>query len=118
MADEPTLRKEEKDERMENTKMTITVEVERIFDPNRKRNNLMMVMEAASIAGEGEDDPIAEVMHGIPCHTIIRDKETKEDWVLNYLSLFKAYDEARKNLKTFESMEEARSEISPCSSVD
>lgn len=94
---EPTLRKEEKDERLENKKMTITVELERIFDPNRSKNNLMMVLDAASISGEDEE-PIADVLHGIPCHTVIRDKKTKEDWVLNYLELFKAYEKERGKL--------------------
>lgn len=96
---EPVLRKEAKEESLENTKITITVELERIFDPNRTKNNLMMTMDAASIQGEGDDEPVAEVLHGIPCHTVIRDKEKKEDWVLNYLSLYNAYDKARKNLE-------------------
>ena len=95
----PTIRKEAKDEHLENTKITITVELERIFDPNRSKNNLMLTLDAASISGEGDEEPIAEVKHGIPCHTIIRDLEKKEEWVLNYLSLFKAYEKERENLK-------------------
>ena len=94
----PTIRKEEKEEKLPNTKMTITVDLERIFDPNRSQNNLMMVLDAACI-NDDEGKPVADVLHGIPCHTVIRDKSTKEDWVLNYLELFKAYEEERQKLE-------------------
>jgi hypothetical protein len=97
----------EKDTPLENIRMTITVEVERIFDPNRRKNNLMMTMGAAKFTDPNEKS-VGEVLHGVPAHSVIRDRETKEDWVLNYGDLFTAYLKARGDLNMFDSMEEAR----------
>jgi hypothetical protein len=84
-------------EPLKNKKMTIEVELERIFDPNRSENNLMMTMAACSF-DDGEND-VGEVLHGIPAHCVIRDKVTGEDWVLNYGNLFEQYMNARKNFQ-------------------
>lgn len=86
---------EGKDEPLKNDKMRLVVEVERIFDPERKMNNLMMTMGACSF-DDGENE-VGEVLHGVPAHSVIRDKETGEDWVLNYGVLFHAYKDARSN---------------------
>lgn len=87
---------EGKDEPLENSKMTFLVEVERIFDPKRKKNNLMMTMGACEFT-DNKEVKVGEVLHGIPAHSVIRDKETGEDWVLNYGVLFQAYKDARFN---------------------
>lgn len=95
MEKEPKVRVERKDEDpLENSRMTITLELERIFDPNRSKNNLMMTMEACSFSDDKEKI-VGEILHGIPAHTVIRDKETGEDWVLNYGELFNTYKKAR-----------------------
>jgi len=93
--EEVELRPEQKDEQLKNDRMTITIELERIYDPQRSRNNLMMTMQSVSL-GDDEGNMVGEVLHGIPAHTVIRDKETKEDWVLNYGALFEVYKKARK----------------------
>ena len=86
---------DEKEEKLVNSKMFITIELERTFDPNRTKNNLMMTMPAAQFADPETDEMVGEVLHGIPAHSVIRDKVTKEDWVLNYAALFTAYMKAR-----------------------
>lgn len=95
---EVELRPEQKDEPLKNDRMTITIELERIYDPKRTKNNLMMTMESVSL-GDDEGNRVGEVLHGIPAHTVIRDAETKEDWVLNYGTLFTAYKKSRDNFK-------------------
>jgi hypothetical protein len=95
---EVELRPEQKDEPLKNDRMTITIELERIYDPQRTKNNLMMTMESVSL-GDDDGKLVGEVLHGIPAHTVIRDAETKEDWVLNYGVLFTAYHNARKEFK-------------------
>jgi hypothetical protein len=98
--DEPKVKVETKEEaKLVNDKITITIQLERIFDPNRKKNNLMMTMESATFADPKTDDVVGEVLHGVPSHSVIRDKETGEDWVLNYGDLFTAYKKAREDLK-------------------
>jgi len=97
MEKEPKVRVERKDEDpLDNSRMTITLELERIFDPNRSKNNLMMTMEACSFSDD-EDKLVGEILHGIPAHTVIRDKETGEDWVLNFGELFSTYKKARED---------------------
>ncbi len=91
------------DEPLDNKKMKIVVEVERIFDPKRKKNNLMMTMAAVTM--ENDEGVSGEVLHGIPAHTVIRDMKTKEDWVLNYGVLFNSYMEAREKLEADENLE-------------
>lgn len=91
----PTVKMELKEDApLENAKMTITIELERIFDPERSKNNLMMTMAAVTLADD-KDQIVAEVLHGVPAHSVVRDKETGEDWVLNYGDLFTAYSKAR-----------------------
>lgn len=90
------VRPEQKDEKLSNDRMTITVDLERMFDPKRKKNNLMMTMDAI-IMSDQDDKEVGMVLHGIPCHSVIRDKETGEDWILNYGELFNAYVNARAN---------------------
>lgn len=86
-----------KDEPLENKMMEVTVDLERIFDPNRSKNNLMMTMSACSF-DDGEKE-VGEILHGIPAHCVIRDRVTGEDWVLNYGILFEQYMNARKKLQ-------------------
>jgi len=95
--DKIKIRKEGKDEKMENQKMKIVVELERIYDPKRQENNLMMTMGACTFHDD-DDKFVGEVLHGIPAHSVIRDKETGEDWVLNYGILFEEYKSVRKRL--------------------
>lgn len=96
MSDKPKVKVETKEEaKLVNDKITITIQLERIFDPNRKKNNLMMTMESATFADPETDAVVGEVLHGVPAHSVIRDKETGEDWVLNYGDLFTAYKKAR-----------------------
>ena len=95
---EVELRPEQKDEPLKNDRMTITIELERTYDPNRSKNNLMMTLESVSL-GDDEGNLVGEVLHGVPAHTVIRDAKTKEDWVLNYGVLFDAYHLARKEFK-------------------
>lgn len=100
--DEPkvTIEDREKDEPLENTRMKITLEVERIFDPNRSKNNLMMTMAAgATFTDPDTEEEVGEIVHCIPTHTVIRDNVTKEDWLVNYGDLFGAYIEAREELE-------------------
>lgn len=100
MEDEPKVKVEKKEEaKLVNSKMRVTVDLERIFDPNRKKNNLMMTMESATFADPKTDAVVGEVLHGIPAHSVIRDKETGEDWVLNYGDLFTVYKKAREELE-------------------
>jgi len=95
---EVELRPEQKDEPLKNDRMTITIELERIYDPKRSQNNLMMTMDSVSL-GDDDGNLVGKVLHGVPAHTVIRDAETKEDWVLNYGTLFDAYHKARKEFK-------------------
>jgi hypothetical protein len=100
-------------EPLKNKKMTIEVELERIFDPNRSENNLMMTMAACSF-DDGENE-VGEVLHGIPANCVIRDKVTGEDWVLNYGNLFEQYMNARKEFQEEDSkIEEENPKISKC----
>jgi len=91
---------EGKDEPLENQKMKIVIELERIYDPNRSKNNLMMTMEACSFSDDsGEVSKlVGEILHGIPSNTVIRDKETGEDWVLSFQQLFEEYKKVRGRL--------------------
>lgn len=98
MGDEKVkITKEGKSEKLVNKKIKIVVEIERIFDPNRSMNNLMMTMGACEFHDD-DDKFVGEVLHGIPAHSVIRDKETGEDWVLNYGNLFEEYKSCRKRL--------------------
>ena len=99
MSDEPKLTIEDNEKKpLENSKMTITIEIERFFDPKRKKNNLMMTMGAADFTDENDKD-VGSVLHGVPAHTIIRDKETGEDWLVNHGVLFTAYMKAREEFE-------------------
>ena len=98
-----------KDEPLENKMMEVTVDLERIFDPNRSKNNLMMTMGACSF-DDGEKE-VGEILHGVPAHCVIRDKVTGEDWVLNYGILFEQYMNARKKLQEATAGEENGEEI-------
>jgi hypothetical protein len=86
---------DKEEEKLVNSKMKIVIELERTFDPKRTRNDLMMTMGAAEFADPVTDEKVGEVLHGVPAHSVIRDKTTKEDWVLNYADLFTAYIRAR-----------------------
>jgi hypothetical protein len=86
-------------EPLKNSKMKIVIELERTFDPNRKRNDLMMTMGAAGFTDPETDEEVGEVLHGVPAHSVIRDKRTKEDWLLNYADLFTAYMRARQEFE-------------------
>ena len=101
----PQVRVEKIDEDpLDNAKIRLVVEVERIFDPNRSKNNLMMTMGACDFTDENEKR-VGEILHGIPAHSVIRDKETGEDWVLNYGVLFHAYKEAREKFEADQNLE-------------
>lgn len=91
------------DKPLDNKKIKIVVEVERIFDPNRQQNNLMMTMAAVTMSDDSGMK--GEVLHGIPAHSVIRDSETGEDWVLNYGDLFTAYKKARENMMADDNQE-------------
>ena len=98
MADDGELKVvDRKEEPLENSKMTIVIELERTFDPNRKRNDLMMTMGAAEFTDPETDEKVGAVLHGVPAHSVIRDNVTKEDWILNYATLFTAYIKAREH---------------------
>jgi len=88
-----------KQEPLKNSKMKIVIELERIFDPNRKRNDLMMTMGAAGFTDPDTNEEVGEVLHGVPAHSVIRDKRTKEDWVLRYDVLFTEYIRAREEFE-------------------
>ena len=106
--DEPkvTIEDREKDEPLKNDRMKITLEVERIFDPNRSKNNLMMTVAGATFTDPNTEEEVGEILHGVPTHTLIRDKETKEDWLVNWGELFGAYKDAREELEEDEAPEE------------
>lgn len=98
--EEPKVKVEKKEEaKLVNSKMSITLELERIFDPNRSKNNLMMTMEACTFTEPDTEKTVGEVLHGIPAHVVIRDKETGEDWVLNYGELFEIYKKKREGFE-------------------
>ena len=101
------VRPEQKDEQLDNSKMTITIDLERIFDPKRTKNNLMMTMECCNFTDDDDKD-MGSILHGVPAHTVIRDKETKEDWVLNYGELFRLYKKAREHFGVAEKIRGAK----------
>ena len=106
MSDEPKLTIEDKEEaeQLDNATIKVTLTLERIFDPNRPKNNIMMTQEAARFKEKdsGKDEIIGEISHGIPVHTVISDKLTGEEWVLNFADLFTEYTKARKEMDVIE----------------
>ena len=105
--DEPKLQVEDKDEvDIVNSKMTVVIELERTFDPNRNKNFLSMTMGAATFTDPATEQKVGEILHGVPADLYIRDAETKEDWVLRFAPLFEAYKRAREEFTEEDEPEE------------
>ena len=84
---------------MKNKKMTIEIELERTFDPKRRKNTVMFYMEAITFyEDEQKKKKVGSICHGVPCNVLIFDKKTGETWTLSDKKLFETYMEAREKL--------------------